>query len=174
MPYYGAGFCHVVFEDKDGKGLPALSAVALDGTEARCAYGGPSPSYGGPSLCIWSVFGRRRGRDEEQVMLNRCDCLCQRRREATAILTMTILAAAQVRGRTISVAPETAKEKKKRPAAPGGGGGGGGGGGDDGGAPKKDGKRPSDWRHDRAAGLTLPRGPKRPKPADADEFAGDS
>ena len=35
MTYYGAGFCHVVFEDKDGKGLPALSAVALDGTEAR-------------------------------------------------------------------------------------------------------------------------------------------
>ena len=35
MPYCGAGFCHVVFEDKDGKGLPALSAVALDGTEAR-------------------------------------------------------------------------------------------------------------------------------------------
>ena len=35
MPYCGAGFCHVVFEDKDGKGLPALSAVALDGTEVR-------------------------------------------------------------------------------------------------------------------------------------------
>ena len=66
------------------------------------------------------------------------------------------------------------KEKKKRPAAPGGGGGGGGGGDGDGGAPKKDGKRPSDWRHDRAAGLTMPRGPKRLKPADADEFAGDS
>ena len=106
-------------------------------------------------------------------MLNRCDCLCQRRCETTAILTMSILAAAQVRGRAISVAPETLKEKKKRPAAPGGGGGGGGG-GSDGGAPKKDGKRPSDWRHDRAAGLTVPRGPKRPKPADADEFAGDS
>ena len=35
MTYYGAGFCHVVFEDKDGKGLPALSAVALDGTEVH-------------------------------------------------------------------------------------------------------------------------------------------
>ena len=35
MTHYGAGFCHVVFEDKDGKGLPALSAVALDGTEVH-------------------------------------------------------------------------------------------------------------------------------------------
>ena len=35
MTDHGAGFCHVVFEDKDGKGLPALSAVALDGSEAR-------------------------------------------------------------------------------------------------------------------------------------------
>ena len=99
------GFCHVIFEDKDGKGMPALAAVALDGSE--------------------------------------------------------------VRGRAISVAPSVAKAKKKRlpkvnaSAAPGGGGGAAG-------LAKEKGKRPAAWRHDREAGLTLPRGPKRPK-ASSDE-----
>ena len=90
------GFCHVIFEDKDGKGTPAQLALSLGGTELK--------------------------------------------------------------GRAISVAPAVAKEKKKRPPQ----------------QPKpeadraaaeeaKKGKRPADWRHDRAAGLTLPRGPKKPR-----------
>ena len=72
-----------------------------------------------------------------------------------------------MRGRAISVAPSVAKAKKKRlpkvnaSAAPGGGGGAAG-------LAKEKGKRPAAWRHDREAGLTLPRGPKRPK-ASSDE-----
>ena len=91
-----AGFCHIIFEDKDGKGTPAQKALSLGGTELK--------------------------------------------------------------GRAISVAPALAKEKKKRPlqlptqeadrAAA---------------EEAKKGKRPADWRHDRAAGLTLPRGPKKPR-----------